>query len=193
VTTPVRAHAHRFLTLYHAGEVAAAEIDDYIEAWHGSEPHVQLHVYLGLTWAEYRTWLRENWLPTAAEHALEVDDAVWLDADTEQAYLLRTHSPVRCRPPCPVHWPSDHPLAGAPLRWVREQGLMGRRCSHLTLHPDPDDQQVRLHPDLARHNCDGCCTARTVDGEFYEDDEDVSDVVRAVRRGHERGITRRPE
>lgn len=157
----------RFLDLYHAGQVAMGEIDDYIEAWHAGNTHVQLHVFLGLTWAEYRTWLCEHWLPTVEEHARESSDAVWMGGDDEQGYLFRVHPPRNCRPPCPIHWPSDHPLAGASMWWDESEGFLSRLCTHEIFHPDPDDQQIRLHPELREHECDGCCTARVVDGDCY--------------------------
>jgi hypothetical protein len=150
----------RFLDLYYAGEVPLGEIDDYIEAWHASDHHVQLHVFLGLTWAEFRTWLREHWLPTAAEHAAESVDAVWMGLDDPQGYLFRVHPPQHCQPPCPIHWPSDHALAGAPMWWDAERGLLERSCQHLVFHPDPDDRRVRRHPELRDHPCDGCCRPR---------------------------------
>lgn len=181
----------RFLDLYHADKASAADIDTYIEAWHADNAHVQLHVFLGLTWAEFRTWLCDRWLPTAAEHAAERTDAVWLGDDDEEGTLLRVHPPQNCRPPCPIHWPSDHPLAGARMWWSTE-GYLSRRCSHGVLHPDPDDQQIRLHPELSEHECDGCCTARVVDGDFCEDDEPLSEVLRAFGSAERRGITRRP-
>lgn len=160
----------RFVDLYHAGQVAAGEIDDFVEAWHIDHKHVQVHVYLGLTWAEYRTWLLDGWLPDAAEHAQERSDAIWVGPDDERGFLLRTHPPAPCRPPCPIHWPTEHPLVDAPLYWDAQQRYLLRICAHGQLHPDPDDQQVRLHADLREHDCDGCCTAAVVDGQALEVD-----------------------
>jgi hypothetical protein len=183
----------RFLDLYHAGRAGPDEIDKYIAMWHRADQQVQLHVFLGLTWLEYRTWLTEGWLPTAQEHAAERVDAVWLGLDDEQAHLLRVHPPQRCRPPCPIHWPSDHLLAGAPMCWNEGAGFLSRTCRHQIPHPDPDDQQVRLHEELREHPCDGCCRPHTfLEGEFYEDDEPVAEVVHAFDTAAHRGITRRP-
>jgi hypothetical protein len=44
-----------------AGKATAADIHDYIAAWHdapdgSSEAKVELHDYLGLTWNEYQLW-----------------------------------------------------------------------------------------------------------------------------------------
>jgi hypothetical protein len=183
----------RFLDLYHAGLLTAEQIEDYIDEWHTENPPVPLHVFLGMTWPEYRTWVIDRWLPTAEEHAQERADAVWTtDADGE-GHILRVHPPLRCRPPCPAHWPSNHPLMAAPMWWDGPLGVMFRRCSHNELHPDPDDQQVRLHPELAEHHCDGCCTACVVDGEFFEPDEPLEAVVQAFDAATERGIIRRPQ
>lgn len=189
MNAPIR--TRRFLDLYHAGEVTQDEIEGYIEAWHLGNSHVQLHVFLGLTWGEFRTWLTDHWLPTVAEHAVERADAVRMGGDDEEGYLLRVHPPQNCRPPCPVHWPSDHPLAGAQMWWT-EEGFLTRRCAHNLFHPDPDDQQVRLHPELNEHDCDGCCTARVVDGQSYEDDPPLNEVLcafddRVLRRDMTRG------
>lgn len=169
----------RFLDLYHAKLVTAEQIDDYIDEWHEVPTHVQLHVYLGMTWGEYRTWARERWLPTAAEHAQETCDTMWTTGSVgEEPQMLRVHPPMRCRPPCPVHWPTDHPLADAPMSWDRILGMAFRRCPHDQPHPDPDDQQVRLHPELAEHDCDGCCTASVIDGELASEKR----VIGSTRR-----------
>ena len=167
----------RFLDLYHAGEVRSSEIDEYIERWHanqltGPDSHVSLHAYLGMTWAEYSMWATLGDLPTRSEHEMTSgrEDLVFVQfPDDEPGDLtpLRTHGPLRCRPTCPIHWPSDHPRADWQLGWDPEQGLITRVCGHGDHHPDPDDQQVRLHLELARHDCDGCCRP-TIDGEVRE-------------------------
>lgn len=158
----------RFLDLYHLGQVGPEAIDDYIEQWHtgmcsGHDRHVQLHVFLGLTWYEYARWGAANELPTAEEHRQTRADAVEMQVDGHKM-MVRVHPPSRCRAPCPIHYPSDHPLAGAPMWWDPLEGIMMRICPHDLDHPDPDDQQVRLHPDLNGHRCDGCCTAVVIDG-----------------------------
>lgn len=164
---PVSKHP-RFLDLYHAGLVPASAIDDYIDDWRDDpDAHVQLHVYLGMTWREYTYWRQTALLPTEREHlSVPNPDHVFV-GPAHARLLLQVHGPIRCRPTCPVHWPSDHPLVDAPLWWVGDIGVMMRLCPHNTLHPDPDDQQIRLHPELARHDCDGCC-APTIDGETVE-------------------------
>lgn len=158
----------RFLELLHAGEVAPGEIDDFIDAWHlDAGNHVRLHVHLGLTWDEFTGWVWNGRLPTAREHDQARWDQLLMTCNGEKT-LVRVHPPVRCRPTCPVHWPSDHPLAGAPMIWDEREGLIRRQCRHDVIHPDPDDRQVRLYPELAKHDCDGCCVARVVDGDCYE-------------------------
>lgn len=179
----------RFLDLYHAGEVAPAEIDDHIDAWHVLPRRVQLHVHLGMTWAEYRTWVQDGWLPTAEQHAAERADVLWTGPGSGD--LLRVHPPARCRPACPVHWPSDHPQAEWPLGWRADIGIITRLCPHDKHHPDPDDQQVRLHPELAEHTCDGCCMP-TIEGEC-EDDEPAVDILAAYARAEIAGRTGRTE
>lgn len=139
----------RFLDLYHDGEVSAAEIDDYIDRWHDAPPGlerplefcVDLHVYLGMTWDEWVAW-------NGGEGELPEREG-------------------RCRPACPIHWPTEHAGTRWPHGWRPDEGIMTRICPHGCHHPDPDDQQVRLHPDLSEHACDGCCKP-TIDGEFHD-------------------------
>ena len=38
---------------------AMDNMDDYIEEWHNSDSSLPLHVYLGLTRAEYALWLQD--------------------------------------------------------------------------------------------------------------------------------------
>lgn len=165
----MNARRPRFLALLHAGLVAPGEIEDYVESWQAGPGDVQLHVHLGLTWGEYEVWVRDGWLPTAQEHAAERSDAVCVADPDGQPVLLRVHPPVRCRPPCPIHWPSLHPLVAEPISWDGGEGIIRRICRHQILHPDPDDQQVRLHPELGDHpDCDGCCSAVVIDGDFRD-------------------------
>lgn len=48
-----------FLSALAAGEVAASDIDTYIEAWHTSDTNQPLHVFLGFTLEEYKAWFRD--------------------------------------------------------------------------------------------------------------------------------------
>ncbi len=184
----------RFLDLYHDGEVQASQIDDYIERWHdarsGSDPPVSLHVYLGMSWFEYTGWATDNVLPTPEEHAVFAGQDVAFVGPPEDRQPLHVHGPLRCRPACPIHWPSDHRMVSWPLAWFEDVGVIMRLCHHGFGHPDPDDQQVRLHPDLAEHECDGCCRP-TVDADFFEEDEPVQHVLDAFNRAP-KSITARP-
>lgn len=151
----------RFLELVHAGHASADEIDDYIGAWHDAPPdaacsRVPLHVHLGMTWTEYQGWGKTGILPTEAEHhRVPNPDQIRL-ADGR---MLNVHGPQSCRqPPCPVHAPSDHRLAHAPLIWRADRGIMERACLHGIGHPDPDDPVVRGDEAQSIHGCDGCCS-----------------------------------
>jgi hypothetical protein len=164
----------RFLDLYFTGDVTAEEIDDHIEAWHdrqltGPDSRVALHVYLGMTWAEYGRWATDGLLPTTESHQVDGRKDMTFVTFTGQPLVytdpLRTHGPLRCRPTCPIHWPSDHAQAGWPRGWNPDKAIMTRVCTHGWHHPDPDDQQVRLHAGLAEHHCDGCCKP-TIDGDL---------------------------
>lgn len=166
----------RFLDLYHAGLARAEEVYDYNRRWHGAgggpklavDRHVSLHVYLGLTWWEFSRWATDGTLPTEEEHLRAPQQDVVFIAGPGDRSALHIHGPSRCRPPCPVHWPNDHPQADWPLGWDPAAGIMVRMCTHMRPHPDPDDQQVRLHPELAAHDCCGCC-APTIDGALADD------------------------
>lgn len=165
----------RFLDLYHAGRVRAAQIDDYVNRWHegqltGPDSHVSLHVYLGMTWSEYTAWATNLSLPSREEHErVPQTDLVFVTLKGEPLVAvdpLHVHGPTRCRPTCPIHWPSEHLLVDSALGWDPDQGLITRICAHGWHHPDPDDQQVRLHAELAEHRCDNCCRSVTIDGEL---------------------------
>jgi hypothetical protein len=178
----------RFLDVYHARLVPAAAIDDYIADWGDEDSPVALHVFLGMTWSEYQRWSLTGQLPSEAQHhRVPQSDVVFVGPD---GIPLHVHGPIRCRPPCPIHWPSDHPQVTWPMGWDERQGIVTRLCAHGCAHPDPDDQQVRLHPDLADHDCDGCCRP-TLDGEFFEEDEPLPRLLAAFNRAA-RGVTRRP-
>lgn len=180
----------RFLDLYHARLIPSSAIDDYIADWHdGTEP-VSLHVFLGMTWSEYQRWAAIGRLPSEVEHhRVPQQDAVLISSGGDTRPML-VHGPIRCRPACPIHWPSDHPQVRWPIDWDEEKGVITRLCAHGCAHPDPDDQQVRLHPELAKHDCDGCCRP-TVDGEFFEPDE-PRDELPAAYDYAPKGIARRP-
>lgn len=69
---------------------------------------------------------------------------------------LIVHGQASCEPPCPVHAPSDHPLAEARLHWRSDRGLWERICVHGTGHPDPDEYASHAYE---THGCcaAGCC------------------------------------
>jgi hypothetical protein len=48
-----------FVDDFLAGRVTAEQIDEYVEEWHSSDTGMGLHEYLGLTWDEYRAWVRD--------------------------------------------------------------------------------------------------------------------------------------
>lgn len=79
---------------------------------------------------------------------------------------LLVHRERDCAPPCPIHSPSDHPLAEARTHWRGDRVLMERVCPHGIGHPDPDDlarKSALLGEDASIeeygvHGCDGCCS-----------------------------------
>lgn len=73
------------------------------------------------------------------------------------------HSSDRCFPPCTIHAPSAHHMAGWPQHWRDDRLLMERICPHGIGHPDPD-HWPHVGQDLA-HGCDGCCVAPLPGGE----------------------------
>ncbi|KRD43002.1 hypothetical protein ASE38_01570 [Cellulomonas sp. Root930] len=83
---------------------------------------------------------------------------------------LRTHGPAKCAADdfCPIHRPSPHPLATAPMAWRHDVALLERVCPHGVHHPDSDALEYarRTHGTdigdrLAVHGCDGCCRKET--------------------------------
>lgn len=76
-------------------------------------------------------------------------------SDTGQT--LYVHPWMACIGPCPVHNPSQHPLARAPRYWRGDRGIMERICDHGVGHPDPDDERIILQEDSGVHGCCGCC------------------------------------
>jgi len=57
-------------------------------------------------------------------------------------------------PPCPVHSPSSHHMAGWPQHWRDDRRIIERICPHGIGHPDPDGM---FDPGDGIHGCDGCC------------------------------------
>jgi hypothetical protein len=60
-----------FFDLYRRGEVSRDDIDDFIDAWHGTADlnaaPLPLHDYLGMSRDEYEIWVRDpGALPTIA-------------------------------------------------------------------------------------------------------------------------------
>lgn len=51
--------SERFFDLYALGRVLADEIDHFVEEWHGADTPLSLPEYLGLTEAEYATWVED--------------------------------------------------------------------------------------------------------------------------------------
>ena len=86
------------------------------------------------------------------------------------------HRPDRCwGEPCPLHHPSEHPLADAEIVMDRS-GQVQRRCAHAELDAirqstDPTaqfsafiDSSMAALDKYLTHECDGCCdTAFNVD------------------------------
>lgn len=80
---------------------------------------------------------------------------------TATGLILSVHSAEVCRPPCPIHAPTDHPMRGWPKLW--RDAYFERLCEHGVGHPDPDSMAYfeRLGLDgMGVHGCDGCCSRR---------------------------------
>jgi hypothetical protein len=76
--------------------------------------------------------------------------------------MRNVHDPAVCEGRgCPVHHPSDHPMADWPARWRGDRGVTERVCRHGVGHPDPDDMAYRKAAGhrgaQGIHGCDGCC------------------------------------
>ena len=57
-----------FIDLCLKGKVLPDEIDDFIDRWHGTPKHIELHDYLGMRREEYSLWLR---VPDALSYIIE--------------------------------------------------------------------------------------------------------------------------
>lgn len=41
------------------GDAMSDEIEDFVEAWHGSESNEEIYDFLGMTWEEYSLWMTD--------------------------------------------------------------------------------------------------------------------------------------
>jgi hypothetical protein len=68
---------------------------------------------------------------------------------------------------CVVHNPTrDSVMAGFPLNWREDRGIMERICPHGVGHPDFDSANYNIRAGAARlnsHGCDGCCSEKKED------------------------------
>lgn len=50
-----------FISQCLAGDVLIDEIDDFVDQWHNgeSDPNLELHEFLGMTWNEYTLWVTQ--------------------------------------------------------------------------------------------------------------------------------------
>lgn len=48
-----------FMSLALNGYILADEIDDFVEAWHVSDSHQEIHDYLGMNFSEYSLWVSD--------------------------------------------------------------------------------------------------------------------------------------
>ncbi len=46
-----------FINLCLHGEVLLEEIDDWVDEWHDKPQKIELHEFLGMSWAEYSSWI----------------------------------------------------------------------------------------------------------------------------------------
>ncbi len=78
-----------FITLFIEGRVDEEDIDDYIDFWHNSNISAGLHVFLGMTNAEYGHWINDpECLPHLAR--LRLNPIVTDDYDVD--YSLNDHN-----------------------------------------------------------------------------------------------------
>ena len=72
---------------------------------------------------------------------------------------LIVHAPELCEGRgCAIHdRPSDHLLAGMPLNWREDRGILERICSHGIGHPDEDSARYLESIGHGVQNVHGCC------------------------------------
>lgn len=65
-------------------------------------------------------------------------------------------------------------------------GVLGRKCEHGLLHPDPEDLTLKakknfaLNLQLSEHECDGCCVDL---GQHQREEQEIRDQDRERRGG----------
>jgi hypothetical protein len=100
------------------------------------------------------------WIWVSRPRAHEILGGHWggdgLSSFTNVVAVVHHHADCAGQP-CPLHAPSAHPLAQAPMRLVMRSGLIERICPHRHVHPDPDSLRWLGRPHA--HRCDGCCVA----------------------------------
>jgi hypothetical protein len=112
--------------------------------------------------AVYRIYPAETFELAAEylESVLRVEDE-WELVSVGQGVTLRVHARKSCRPPCPIHEPSDHHMVGWQLHWRDDRKIFERLCPDNGIgHPDPDTMrylQGTRRWDSGVHGCDGCC------------------------------------
>jgi hypothetical protein len=82
------------------------------------------------------------------------DFPIWVVGSTwimqDGTVLRNVHNPSKCEGRgCPIHHPSAHPLANAPLKW--QNGHLLRICQHSIAHWDVDDIAYRQRLAEASH------------------------------------------
>lgn len=109
-------------------------------------------------------WLDAGYAPETA--IAKVTNEVQVDGDT--AYLPNgqvlqgVHPATACEGRgCPIHHPTDHAMAGWPLLWRGDRGLMERVCLCRIGHPDVDHMAwyatCHTDEDTRAEGVHGCC------------------------------------
>jgi hypothetical protein len=73
------------------GSALAIEIDDWVDAWHSGNDHLELHEFLGMTWDEYRLWTEK---PTSLRFILAAHNA---GTDVDSVRLVGTMAAAAAR------------------------------------------------------------------------------------------------
>lgn len=74
----------------------------------------------------------------------------------EYQTLENVHRKEDCKPPCVIHYPTDHHMRDWPLHWREDRRIFERMCRCGVGHPDPDQHRTPQNG-LPTHGCCGCC------------------------------------
>lgn len=87
-----------------AGDAMPVDIDDYIDAWHGSSDDISLPDFLGLTDHEYALWVEQPDVLNFLLHSKKYHRSIEELMDISEAHLLAARSTASGTSESIVRW-----------------------------------------------------------------------------------------